>query len=899
MNSICLTKRITMLAFVILALFVVAAKAEAAYDIETGIKQVKTAYNSAVYYLDHSRGLKKVYINAASYLSYNNKWDDIKVVADDKLLQFSEVELIKTSDSPRIYYIKGNKKAQIISQADFIGFGFNWGEVVTVNQTDFEQYVLSDYSGIGLAYSATVNGGEVNIKLDSSSPASGLLPANTKNNLVAVLNFKSEEKTVVIKNLKLNLKGVFTKAMLAKIYITDESGTGFNIQAAMDNRVANFNFGEDVFVINPNQTRKIKVFVNLADCQDCTNNTLQISINSAADINTAFSIMGDFPVEASIFKLIDVSDNLGGIKVEEKTINAGPANIGSTEQTLNKIKIYETSGNEDIIIKEISLAEKGTASYSDLGNFKLFDEKRNIVAQTSKMQSGDIVKFTLNDYTISKNKSHTFTVVGDILGGEGQKINLRFSEIKAVGSEYGFNLNDTHINLDESIEIIREYLGVIAKDLKDNKKVFSNQKGVIIGNFQIRNNNQEIYLTSLDFSLEKNTGAPNLSSVIYLVDYESGEIYGSFSGAGLNSGTASVNLNNIKLDPKKSLTITLITDMPTSAKNGDTYRVYLKKINYRAENKLYYSDNVVAPGVLLTVNTSNVFIYSNSEFTGINYTKGQEDIKIASFIVEAAAGDDIIIDSLTLTKGNSSGAVSYNNGFSNLKVYIDSGRSKNIIDKPFSNALTFEGFNYRLRAGRRAEVKVYADTADDLNISETQLMITDMAVNGYESGIPTVVNGLNTASNKVLFGEAKLSLAALSGGAVAVGEDYNLVASFKVKNIGAEKLLFKYLTINTSTDGFSYSLGYNDLRIVNRSDNRRVGGNISRPVAGANRIDLGSYEIDLNEELTFDIYIDAGDDVPAGSFQIYFSELSAKGRYSKIEASVSGDPTGNVTVSVN
>jgi len=899
MNSIYLTKKIIILVIIILALFVMADKAEAAYDIKSDIRQVKTAYNSAVYYLDHNQGLKKAYINATSYLAYNNKWDDIKVVTDEKLDEFPDVKLIKTSDSPRIYYVKDNKKAQIISPTDFINFGFNWGDIVTVNKIDFEQYVLTDYNGIGLTYSVTSSKGEIFIKLDSSSPQGNLIPVNTINNLVAIFNFRAEEEITEIKSLKLNLKGVFNLDVLDKVYITDDDGTDFNIQASINSREANFNFGEDTFIIREGEEREIKVFINFADYQDCENNTLQISINSAEDINTASSITGDFPVEANIFNLINANDNLGSVKIEEKSVNINTTNIGSTGQTINKTTIYETSGNENIIIKEISFIEKGSAVNSDLGSFKLLDERGTVVAQVSEMQSGDIVKFTLNDYVIDKSKSNTFIVTSDILGGEGKKINLQFYEIKVIGSEYGFNLKAIYIDLSESIEINREYLGVVAEDLKDNKKVFAEQPGVIIGNFQIRNNNQEVYLQSLNFSLEKNASAPNLDSTVYLVNYESGEIYGTFSGIDFVSGIININLNNIKLDSKESLTITLITDMPNGIKNGDSYRIYLEKINYKAENGLYYADNVIAPGVLLTVNTSNAFIYSNNEFTGINYTKGQEDIKIASFIVEAAAGDDIIINSITFTKGNTSGTISYNNGFSNMKAYVGSKRSNNIISQPLSDNFTFEGFNYRLRAGDRVEIKIYVNTTNDLKVSETQLGLTNIAVIGYESGIPTVINGLNTLSNKVLFGEAKMSISALSGGAVVVGEDYNLVASFKVKNLGVEKLLLKYLTINTSTDGFSYSLGYNDLRIVNRSDSRRVGGNISRPVAGANKIDLGSYEIVSGEELTFDVYVDAEDSAPTGSFQIYFSELLAKGRYSKIEASISGDPTGNVTVSVN
>ena len=48
-------------------------RAQAAFGLDPGFKQVKTADSPAVYYLDHARGFKKAYVNAKAFLAYGNK----------------------------------------------------------------------------------------------------------------------------------------------------------------------------------------------------------------------------------------------------------------------------------------------------------------------------------------------------------------------------------------------------------------------------------------------------------------------------------------------------------------------------------------------------------------------------------------------------------------------------------------------------------------------------------------------------------------------------------------------------------------------------------------------------------------------------------------------------------
>lgn len=888
-------KAIILLLVFAFLLFPFANSADAVKGISEEIKQVKTADSPTVYYLDHERGMKKAYISGQAYLAYGNKWSDIKIISRSELDKWPDIYLVKTYGDPRVYYIGGGKKYLIKSEQEFIDLGFDWGQIVTIHQTDLDSYkTVVSIDEIGLAHDK-----QLAVKLDGLNPAGADMPVNTKDNLAAVFNFKSRDKIVEIYGVAFKLKGVFNSAILNKVYLADGDGAILAAQySSLDQKKAAFNFGNSPLTIYPGQERRIKVFVNLADCANCQNHTLQITINELSDIEANTGVDGSFPLEANVFKLVYAGDVFGRVKAEENSTGNQEAVIGSTDEIIGKFTIYETSNKEDAFIKELSFKNKGSASRSDLANFKIKDERNQIIAQAGGIGADNMVIFKINDYKIGKNSKKIFTVLADIAGGEGKTVNFQLDAIKAVGAEYGYTINENIVNLDETLKITRKYLGVIAKDLKAGKKVFAEQSGTIIGVFEIRNNNQEIILENIDFRLEKSSGAPDLSVPVYLIDYETGEVLNSFSGSKFAEGSANANMNNQKLNAKEALTIALIADMSEKAGEGDYYTVVLEKINYRSENRLYYSDYVSVRGAKLAVSRSNVYIYPNEDIGELSYTKGQEKVKIASFIVEAASGDDAVINSVTLSRGNASGVISYDNGFSNMKAYINGRKSKNTIEKPFSGSYTFEGFNYKIKAGSRAEIKIYADTEKDLKVSETRLKITDLTATGYKSNIPAAVSGLGADSYKSVVSAAEAEITALAGGRVIPGESHNFAASFKVKNSGDEDLTLQSLIISTSNDGFSYSLGYKNLKIYD-SKSGKTAGSLSKPVAGANKVSFRNYKINAGEEAVFEVYVDAGEDVSAETFQVYFRELKAKGRKSKIEADVQGDPTQGVTVAVN
>jgi len=877
------------LAIASLGLFLMVGEASAASGQESKVRQVKVSSSPAVYYLDYSHGFRKAYISEAAFLSYGNSWSDIKIISQTELDKWPEVFLVKTHDSNQVYFISQGQKFLIESEQQFLESGFQWSDIVTISQIDLDAYKSADFkdSGITGNYNS-----QVSAVVDLAKAPAGYLVAGTQGNLMAVFNLQALNQPVQISRLVLDLKGVFNQELIEKIYLTDGNDIEYPIYSLPNNRQAVFNFNGQPIVVRQGESSQIKVYVNLYDSSaDILNHTLEIAINQASNISGARAI-GAFPLDGETFKLTSSSGLLEKVVASEQTlaIDDNQAIIGSTDKIIGKFTLAEVSGKNDVFIKELKFANDGSAGAASLDNFRLKNKSGQVIATLSQLSSDRELLFKLDDYKIRKGSSEVFTILANVAGGEDSTVNFQLDRIKVLSSQGNFNLPVSISNINESITIKRESLGVIAKELTPSSKIFTEQRGVIIGSFEIRNNNQAISLNRLNFSLEKSGTMPGLTETVYLVDYNSGKVYGYFNGARFNNGAVNVDLSSLALTAKQNLRIALITEIPDSAPNGGYYKVVLNTLSYRSSSGLAFLDAANSGGARLIVNKSSIYLYPNNEFTDKLYIKGQKNVKIASFIIEGAAGSDTKITDLTFSQGqDSSGIISFDNGFSNLRFYIGSSLVK-LIKNPYSGDLAVGSFNYTLRSGARAEIRVYADIDKDLKASAVQLSISSLSAVNPSSLIPASVNNLNVNSHLVSFGQVSAEISRVADGFVTQGVDDNVIAGFRVKNTGAEDLSLTSIIINAADQELTYSLGYSNLRIVNRGSGRSA-GSVSRPVSGANKVSLGGQVIKPGEEVVFDVHVKTSNLIADQNVNIYFSDFTAQGRSSRISALISGDPT--------
>ncbi|MFA5163069.1 MAG: hypothetical protein WC441_00915 [Patescibacteria group bacterium] len=445
------------LAFLLTGLFL----ARPASALSPAIRQVKTPDNPGVYYLNHASQTKKLYLNEAAYLSYGNHWSDVKVISQEELNRWANAVLVKSEASPDIYYIRGGQKALIASSSDLLSFNLSKEPIITVSQIDLDQYILASYSDLGLVannpnpnfsnqpVAPVLASSTLEISFDKvTNNTNNNILAGTNSNLIGVLNLKAGANDVAIKTLKVDVTGVYENSLIDKVYITLEDYKMVERYSHFHDRQLEVNFPDDPYLISANNTRTVRVWVNLKPCTtNCGNQSLRTEIKSAANIDSNASVSASLPLVSNYLGIISVPNLLGQAKIEEQSI---ASNTSGINMVLGKYLLSEESGQEEVYLKELVLTNQGSAGTRDLQSFRL-QQGDTIISRVSTMSDNKIV-FKVNYCRISKDKPVTLMVFGQKSPdfNSGQTLNLDVSSAWLVGKNIGVSLNPVINNLNET-----------------------------------------------------------------------------------------------------------------------------------------------------------------------------------------------------------------------------------------------------------------------------------------------------------------------------------------------------------------------------------------------------------------------------------------------------------------
>ncbi|MDP2815967.1 MAG: SH3 domain-containing protein, partial [Rectinemataceae bacterium] len=93
--------------------------------------------------------------SAAAFNAAGYKWEDIKVVGASEVNKYNnatahdEGTLIKSSDSAKVYVIKGGKRAWISTAAAFNGAGYKWTDIIVIGSADLAAYEETEFAAQG------------------------------------------------------------------------------------------------------------------------------------------------------------------------------------------------------------------------------------------------------------------------------------------------------------------------------------------------------------------------------------------------------------------------------------------------------------------------------------------------------------------------------------------------------------------------------------------------------------------------------------------------------------------------------------------------------------------------------------------------------------------------------
>ena len=412
------------------------------------INQVKAPDSSTVYYLNYDTHQRKAYINAAVFLDYGNDWSQIKVVSPEELAQWPEALLIKTATSDDLYYINEGKKVLMRGLQDILNYHLENVLPITVSEFELSQYQdETSYADTGLVKDDGLIISQ-DLNLDQVNSGYNLVP-DTRDNQVMTLYLSAREETVVFNKLSFQISGLYNSDIIDEVYLVN-TGNNKRIKSSSNfsDRIATINFSPNDLIIPSGNTIAVRVMLNLNKADNVNHQTLQFKLLNAEAINTNLNAGGYFPLIGHQFTLLDANGLLAKLVVNEESVGNSPS-----QQNLGRFVISETSGNEDVYIKELVFKNDGSANKFDLNNFKL--KKDNQVISTASTIDNNLIVFNIAYLRLGANSDVILIVSGNLMTDyqSGRSVNLSLKDMTVVGKTYEQSLNSIINNLSESFNL--------------------------------------------------------------------------------------------------------------------------------------------------------------------------------------------------------------------------------------------------------------------------------------------------------------------------------------------------------------------------------------------------------------------------------------------------------------
>lgn len=408
------------------------------------INQVKVPGEPTVYYLNHATHQRKAYINEAVFLDYGNDWSAVKIISPEELEKWPEARLIKTAESDDLYYINGSEKIKMNTLQDILNY--NLENVLPITVSDFELSQYSEETSYEAAGLEKSTGLSVSQTLLDNTQSGNPLAAGTNDNQVMLLRFHAGEEAAVFQGLTFKVAGIHNENLIASVSLINVA-TGEKIEgsSSYSNGRLTFRFRQNAFYVPAGNTNEVKVLLNLNYLENVNNQTIRLKLENADAINTNLIASGNFPLIGTEFKMLDAGHILAKVEATELSLNGS----GSTKN-LGKFRLTETSGNEDVYIRQIIFRNNGSASRNDLELFKLRRDNQ-VISTASAITDGQIV-FDVNYLRLSAGGSLDLSVSAnlDVDYQSGRSVDLSMESLTAVGTTYNLSLSPTISNISES-----------------------------------------------------------------------------------------------------------------------------------------------------------------------------------------------------------------------------------------------------------------------------------------------------------------------------------------------------------------------------------------------------------------------------------------------------------------
>ncbi|MFH1187896.1 MAG: hypothetical protein V1688_03500 [bacterium] len=842
-------------------------------------KTVKTAGSPKIYYVNEALNKKKPIPNEAIFLAYENKWKDIFIISQKDLDSYPDINLIKSANSSKIYELKDGVKKPIADQQELISNGYKWNEVVIVKDVELNYYPTKAAAGNEEVIDVEIKQNE-NKEEQNNDIAPQIVPSDRhlsvktikqnkdilapSGSIVPMLNLKLTAglgKPVNVDFIKISRVKGFSS--IEKIIVSDENKNVLGSAEMLDKNYADIKLKPELYIA-PGASKIINI--NGSTKNDDHIVYEQLFIESINDISTDADITGSFPLTGDRIKVVPGKNLIGEIEVGAVVVSGGSRNayLGETDSLITKFVLSETTGNEDVYFKRLKITNTGS-SYVKLANVDLVDQDNHVIA-TVKEPSGNIIVFDMaqSPYKIPKGLSRTFSIRADIIDGPGGNIKFEIkqaNDILATGKEYLFDLmvsnkQGSSFSIGRNVNTVKINnvdVAVYKSDLSSVGGLVAGSEEKSLGIFNIRVNGSTINYKTITLQIINEHGKVNLKGDLIIRDYKTKKAIGQVQAASASNAPAIVELDAYpKIDAKQTFAFEVLANVDGDATILDTYQLRITRIGFQTlGNDSDLDLDCKVDGNILSVKKSNLIINSNGALKDAKISAGKTKVLVGGFILQAGVAEDLTINSFNISEAAGYGAISYGEGYSNLKIRVN-GKDYAVFPAPAGGQF-ISNKPFAIAAGKSVSVEVYVDTTSLVDGDKIKLAINNVNAYGKISGLEPSQTGSNSQSLTVEFQQSKLIIkpnTEMGDTVINAGVKNQKIASFSFENKGVENVAIKNFTLAEAegSDEISYSNGYSNLKTT---------GNhvVKKPIAGGNV--FSNFTIKAGATVIIDVYIDA------------------------------------------
>jgi S-layer homology domain len=285
--------------------------------------------------------------------------------------------------------------------------------------------------------------GELEVSVASSNPVGDTVPKGANGVVLMSLDLSAScDDSVSLSNLTVLHEGFGSETDIDGIYATVD-GARVSRKRTIDSQdqTSDLRFTSPLTVAACG-TKTVDIVADF-NSTAVTAAEHNIAVELASDfMSNARSVTGNFPMRGNTFKVAAVTS--GKITIEYRSVSPTKVEVGDMGKVLGKFEV-STDSVEDQTIYSMTVQNDGSSDDDSLNNLKIRRTDGTVLTNTVAMMDDGYATFVFDPpFTVLQGDKITLEVVGDVVGGAADDIQMIFeetSDIFGVGSLYGYGVN--------------------------------------------------------------------------------------------------------------------------------------------------------------------------------------------------------------------------------------------------------------------------------------------------------------------------------------------------------------------------------------------------------------------------------------------------------------------------